>query len=172
MSRVLLPALLVLAARVEAASAPTSQPADPALPGGEASAIAAFQGDEYGGCGRCRPRKRRLPDRSGGCTLPAAIQESNAVAGENTINLPAGTYPLTLPPRPGKDDANRSHAITGSLRLIGANTATTIIDGIVLPEFGLRLHSGSSGSTDLQHYSFCLGIAGSERVDRLPERLA
>jgi CSLREA domain-containing protein len=92
MSRVLLPALLVLAARIEAASAPTSQPADPALPGGEASAIAAFQVtstedvvDAAPGNGVCRTA-------AGACTLRAAIQESNAVAGRiRSTSQPART---------------------------------------------------------------------------------
>src|SRR2546425_8188017 len=34
---------------------------------------------------------------SGGqCSLRAAIQEANALAGPNTIELPAGTYVLTI----------------------------------------------------------------------------
>ena len=32
------------------------------------------------------------------CTLRAAIMESNASSGPNTINLPAGTYTLTIGP--------------------------------------------------------------------------
>src|SRR5689334_7534298 len=32
----------------------------------------------------------------GGCTLRAAIQESNALGGSNTITLPAGTYMLSI----------------------------------------------------------------------------
>lgn len=136
MSRVPLPALLVLAACIEAPSAPTSQPGDRALPRGEASAIAAFQVtstedvvDAAPGNGVCRTA-------AGACTLRAAIQESNALAGENTIHLPAGTYPLTLHPLAGHDDASGSHAITDPLRLIGASTATTIIDGIALRSLG------------------------------------
>jgi len=73
---------------------------------------------------------------SGTCTLRAAIQESNALAGENTINLPAGTYPLSIPPHPGKDDASGSLAITGPLRILGTGTATTIVDGIAFRNQG------------------------------------
>ena len=32
------------------------------------------------------------------CTLRAAIQEANAHAGDDTIDVPAGTYLLTIPP--------------------------------------------------------------------------
>jgi large repetitive protein len=73
---------------------------------------------------------------AGTCALRAAIQESNALAGENTINLPAGTYPLSIPPHPGKDDASGSIAITGPLRIFGAGTATTIVDGIAFRSQG------------------------------------
>src|SRR5437867_11074046 len=43
------------------------------------------------------------------CTLRAAIQEANALRGADVINLPAGTYTLTIPGR-GED-----HAATGDL---------------------------------------------------------
>src|SRR5512135_1681444 len=33
---------------------------------------------------------------NGACTLRAAIQEANATASGDTINLPAGTYVLTI----------------------------------------------------------------------------
>src|SRR3990172_8808874 len=36
-------------------------------------------------------------DGSGNCTLRAAIQEANALSGPDTIDLPAGTYTLTIP---------------------------------------------------------------------------
>ena len=35
-------------------------------------------------------------DGTGNCTLRAAIMEANALAGDDTINLPAGTYTLTV----------------------------------------------------------------------------
>ncbi len=68
----------------------------------------------------------------GPCTLRAAIQEANALAnsgGPDTINIPAGTYTLSLP---GIDD---QQSLTGDLDisqdvlLQGAGSAVTIIDG-------------------------------------------
>ena len=56
---------------------------------------------------------------AGECTLRAAFQETNALAGDDTIALPAGTYALTL----GK------LTITDNLVLEGEGAATTIIDG-------------------------------------------
>ena len=65
---------------------------------------------------------------SGQCTLRAAIQQSNAWPGPDTLVLPAGTYTLSLP---GIDD-NATMGdldITESLRISGAGAAATLIDG-------------------------------------------
>jgi CSLREA domain-containing protein len=64
---------------------------------------------------------------SGTCTLRAAIQESNAMAGSNTVEIPAGTYLLTLPGSGG--DAQGDLNINGSVRLLGAGATNTLIDG-------------------------------------------
>jgi len=66
---------------------------------------------------------------TGTCTLRAAIQEANAVAGPDSISVPAGTYPLTV--RGGSEDA----AATGDLDILddavisGATTAPTVLSG-------------------------------------------
>lgn len=63
-----------------------------------------------------------------GCTLRAGFQEANALAGADTISLPAGTYTLTLP---GDDDASAVGDLdaTSPISLEGASARTTIIDG-------------------------------------------
>ena len=55
-------------------------------------------------------------DTVGQCTLRAALEESNAHPGVDTINLPANTY-------------TRSFSITDGVILVGAGSATTFIDG-------------------------------------------
>ena len=57
---------------------------------------------------------------NGVCTLRAAIEEANALAGNDTISLPPNTYLLTL--------ANEL-TITGDLTITGGEASTTIIDG-------------------------------------------
>ena len=57
---------------------------------------------------------------NGACTLRAAIQESNALAGIDQINLPPNTYVLTLV---------SELAITDSLTITGGGASPTIIDG-------------------------------------------
>jgi large repetitive protein len=66
---------------------------------------------------------------AGNCTLRAAVQEANATAGEDwqTIDLPAGTYTLTIT---GSGDAESSDLdILDNLRIHGAGSQSTIIDG-------------------------------------------
>jgi len=56
----------------------------------------------------------------GVCTLRAAIQETNALAGADTINLPRGVYVLT----------GGELAIADDLTLLGAGPAATVIKSI------------------------------------------
>lgn len=67
---------------------------------------------------------------SGGpCTLRAAIQEANALAGADQIELPAGTYRLSLE---GSDEQLAQTGdldINGDLSIQGAGSAASIIDG-------------------------------------------
>jgi hypothetical protein len=64
-------------------------------------------------------------DATGQVSLRSAIMAANTDGGSNTINLPAGTYDLTLSGRDG------DLAINGDLTIQGAG-ATTIINGEVL----------------------------------------
>jgi len=64
---------------------------------------------------------------SGACTLRAAIQESNAMMGDNTIELPAGTYLLTLPGSGGGAQGDLN--ITSAVQILGAGASSTRIDG-------------------------------------------
>src|SRR5437867_2704086 len=67
------------------------------------------------------------------CTLRAAIQEANALAGNDTIDVPAGTYTLGIPAggetTVGLDAAVGDLDITQNLTITGAGAATTIVDG-------------------------------------------
>jgi len=63
------------------------------------------------------------------CTLRAAIQEANALAGDDIITLPAGTYTLTLAGAGEDAAATGDLDITSNLTLNGASAATTVIDG-------------------------------------------
>lgn len=60
-------------------------------------------------------------DNGGACSLRAAMEEANALAGADTINVAAGTYTLGshLP----------AYTQAANLSILGTNAATTIIDG-------------------------------------------
>ena len=65
----------------------------------------------------------------GVCTLRAAIQEANALAGADVITVPAGTYDLTLT-GPNEDSAATGDLdIQESVTINGAGATSTIIDG-------------------------------------------
>lgn len=69
-------------------------------------------------------------DAANNCTLRAAIMEANALAGADTINLPAGTYTLTLANAGGTNEDNDATGdldVNGSLTINGAGSGTTII---------------------------------------------
>ena len=57
------------------------------------------------------------------CTLRAAVEETNAFAGADTIDVPANTYNLTL---------GSGLLVTEQLTINGASQATTIVDGQAL----------------------------------------
>jgi CSLREA domain-containing protein len=70
------------------------------------------------------------------CTLRAAVMEANALAGADTINVPAGTYVLTSGPY--DDEFNFAGAeegtgdldiLNGDLTINGTGPGATIIDG-------------------------------------------
>ncbi|MEW5988165.1 MAG: CSLREA domain-containing protein, partial [Chloroflexota bacterium] len=69
---------------------------------------------------------------NGVCTLRAAVQETNALVGADTIVVPAGTYLITI------DGVTEDNAVSGDLDITddlivsGAGIDSTIIDGNAL----------------------------------------
>jgi hypothetical protein len=59
---------------------------------------------------------------SGACTLWAAVDEANALAGRDTVNVPAGNY-LTNP-----DTYGHAVSIRDDLDLVGSGADVTVID--------------------------------------------
>ena len=62
---------------------------------------------------------------NGQITLRSAIQEANALAGGDTLSLPAGTYTLTIPGTGENGAAKGDLDITGDLTITGAGAGTT-----------------------------------------------
>jgi len=62
------------------------------------------------------------------CTLRAAIQEANALAGDDAIILPSGTYTLTLAGAGEDAAASGDLDLTSHITLSGAGAAATLIN--------------------------------------------
>lgn len=91
------------------------------------------------------------------CTLRAAIEEANALAGADTINLVKMTYTLA---RTGDDDTARDGDldITGDLTIVGAGVGDTIIDGNGAVTFD-RVFEIVGGSVTLSDLTITNGMA-------------
>ncbi len=63
------------------------------------------------------------------CTLRAAIQEANALAGADVIVVPAGTYELTITGSGEDSSATGDLDIRDGVSITGAGARQTIIDG-------------------------------------------
>jgi len=84
------------------------------------------------------------------CTLRAAIQEANALAGDDTVMLPAGTFAIAIPFDFGPDtDANGSFYLNSSVDLVGAGADVTILDGGMLDRVLQVAFDGSATVSDL-----------------------
>jgi CSLREA domain-containing protein len=67
---------------------------------------------------------------TGACSLRAAVQQANFLAGSDAITLPAGTYALTLSGGSSEDGAAAGDLdVQGDLTITGAGAATTTISG-------------------------------------------
>src|SRR5262245_50000817 len=67
----------------------------------------------------------------GECTLRAAVQEANALAGPDSIAVPAGTYVLSLGPDSGLPDAATGDLdLTDTVAIVGPGPGiNVVIDG-------------------------------------------
>ena len=68
----------------------------------------------------------------GACTLRAAVQEANALAGADRIRVPKGTYTLQIAGRDEDQAATGDLDVEGRLRVVGRGAADTIVDGASL----------------------------------------
>lgn len=93
-----------------------------------AAQAATFNVNSFADTQDINPGNGVCADSSGQCSLRAAITETNALAGADVINLPAGTY--TQGPAGLGDDLNLSGDwdIRDSLTINGADRATTFVE--------------------------------------------
>lgn len=97
-------------------------------------------------------------DISGNCTLRAAVQEANAWTGPDTIQLPAGTYLLSIPGNAEHAAATGDLDITQGLSILGAGPASTIIDAGGIDRIFETIHAGA---VNIEGLSLQNGVAGA-----------
>jgi CSLREA domain-containing protein len=78
------------------------------------------------------PNDDRCETAGGDCSLRAAIQQANATAGADEIELPAGIYSLVTPGTGENAAATGDLDVTEDLIIRGAGASTTIINGGLL----------------------------------------
>jgi len=95
-----------------------------------ASAVAAatFHVDDTGDAVDLTPGDGICATAGAACTLRAAVQEANALAGEDRIRVPAGTYALTIAGAFENAGAAGDLDLAGRLRIVGQGPEATIVD--------------------------------------------
>jgi CSLREA domain-containing protein len=96
---------------------------------------------------------------TGECTLRAAIQEANALPGADIIQLPAGTYTLSIPGANEDAAATGDLDITGNLTLQGAGANATIVDGAKLDRV---FHLPTTGVVVISDLTVTNGAVGTD----------
>src|SRR5438552_3603845 len=76
-----------------------------------------------------RPGDGACATLAGQCTLRAAIQETNARPGADSISVPPGTYVLAIPGAGEDASATGDLDITDDLTITGSGAGSTIVDG-------------------------------------------
>jgi large repetitive protein len=93
--------------------------------------LAAFLVNSFADAADVNPGDGVADDGTGQTTLRAAIMEANALAGDDTITLPSGTYTLSVLGT-GEDSAATGDLdvtdTSGKMTIIGAGAETTVID--------------------------------------------
>src|SRR3990170_9146569 len=91
----------------------------------------AFTVNDFRDAGDANPGDGLCLSTLGGstCTLRAAIDQTNASLGLDTITLPVGTYVLTIAGIDDEGNVSGDLDITDDLTLTGAGAGLTIING-------------------------------------------
>lgn len=93
------------------------------------AAATLFTVDSFADAQDAAPGDGLCATAGGACTLRAAVEEANALAGPDEIALAAGTYLLTLAGAGEDAAASGDLDVTESVTVTGAGAAATVIDG-------------------------------------------
>jgi hypothetical protein len=98
-------------------------------------------------------------DAEGRCTLRAAIEETNALAGADTIVIPAGTFTLAIEGAGEDGAASGDLDIGDALAIEGAGSDATRIDGAALDRIFEILSGTDARSVAFSHLTMQNGFA-------------
>lgn len=136
---------MVAMAMAMAAGALLSVPAVPAVP----AAAATLQVNDVGDAADANPGNGVCATAGGVCTLRAAVQEANALAGSDTITVPAGKITL-----------GSVLTITSNLTVTGAGARASIVSGT--PGHGLfTVTAGTVTFNDLSMQDTSVGTGAA-----------
>ena len=91
------------------------------------ASAAVFQVDSAADAVDAAPGDGVCASAADGCTLRAAVQEANALAGADRIDVPAGTYRLSLAGPNEEADVTGDLDVTSDVTLVGASARTVTI---------------------------------------------
>lgn len=132
-NRILLLLLLTIGMTISVASRAMAAPTAPTF-----TVNTTFDGTSPGACAN---------NIVGGCSLREAIIEANHFPGAGvTINIPAGTYGLTIYPSGSDDETTGDLNVNVNMTITGSGAATTIIDGNQLDRV-INVGNGITGMT-------------------------
>lgn len=96
------------------------------------ASAATFRVDDTADAVDASPGDGICATAGGTCTLRAAVQEANALAGADRIRLRKGSYALQIGGGGEDDAATGDLDVKGRLRVVGRGAADTIVDGASL----------------------------------------
>lgn len=105
------------------------------------------------------PGNGRCAGGPGGCSLRAAIEEANALAGDDIIMLPAGTFLLNNVGVGENSAVTGDLDITSNISIYGAGADETIIDGNATDRVFSVLSGGGSPVVNISHLTVTNGKA-------------
>lgn len=112
-------------------------------------------------------------DTSSQCSLRAAITQANALAGDDIINVPAGTYTATLPTLSENLNAGGDFDITTNITINGSGAGNTFIQAAASAGTASErvMHFVTAGTSSLNNVTIRYGryatntFGGGVRVD-------
>lgn len=115
---------------------------------GSGALAASFTVDDLNDTHDLNPGDGVCQDASGWCTVRAAIEESNALTGTDTVSIPAGTFTLGA----GGSVSCESLSITDTVDIVGGGQGVTILEGdgcATVMTIGTGMSGGSLNSLTL-----------------------